>query len=145
MGTGLITGVLVADVNKGSTGVPRRESRKYGPECLSEGQFSPSAGRWSWRHDQVICRSGGIVSAKERRNDESGRRLEPSSLEPRSEDYPCSTCATIAVRVVHFVFSMMCLMWALTVGSVMPSAEAISLFVHPLARFCTTVCSRLVN
>jgi hypothetical protein len=57
----------------------------------------------------------------------------------------CSSCATMPVRVVHLVFSMICLIWALTVGSLMPNSQAISLLVHPFARFCTTVSSRSVN
>ena len=49
---------------------------------------------------------------------------DPQASEPAKRD-------TMAVRVVHFIFSIMCLMCALTVGSVIPSAFPISLLVKP--------------
>src|SRR6476659_7717919 len=55
------------------------------------------------------------------------------------------TCATMPVRVVHRVLSMICLMYTFTVCSAMLSSEAISLFVHPFAKFWTTISSRSVN
>ena len=87
---------------------------------------------------------------KERRSGPNGVRMRepngPEELEKRNVGsrrplmdgligQECRTCATIAVRVVHFVFSMMCLICAFTVGSVMPNSFAISLFVKPLERF----------
>ena len=51
----------------------------------------------------------------------------------RSSRYASKIVAKTPIRVVHLVFPIMCLMCAFTVGSVFSRAEAISLFVQPLA------------
>ncbi len=99
----------------------------------------------SWIEERSVSSRPAADTPEMRTAECDGELDERSVVQDAVDIQPCSACATMAVRVEHFVFSMMCLMWALTVGSVMPSAEAISLLVNPLARFCTTVCSRLVS
>ena len=63
---------------------------------------------------------------------------DPQTSEPANRD-------TMAVRVLHFIFSMMCLIWALTVGSVIPRAFPISLLVKPWVSAWITSRSRGVR